>query len=124
MNARKNLTRLARFMSRWLIAHGMDGWSVIAQIECAHLTGWRGIPAEDRLRRGYLWMMNRSSPRELRRLLVTGELMTSEEAAAESLLSQCRETLRAGSINELAVRWDLLGDEAVLNWFKKPGKPL
>ena len=56
MKTCRDLTRLARFMTRWLKERGRDGWIVVAQIERAQFTGWRRTAAADRFRRGYLWL--------------------------------------------------------------------
>lgn len=118
MKTCRDLTRLARFMTRWLKEHGRDGWIVVAQIERAQFTGWRKTAAVDRFRRGYLWLMKDSATMgKSRRLLAMGDLEKSDENARESLLSRCWEILDAKSIEEVALRWAILGDDAVLDWF-------
>ena len=117
MKACRDLTRLARFMTRWLKEHGRDRWIVVAQIERAQFTGWRGTAA-DRFRRGYLWLMKDSATVEKsRRLLAMGDLKKDDENARESLLSRRWELLGAKSIEEVALHWAILGDNAVLDWF-------
>ena len=55
MKTCRDLTRLARFMTRWLKERGLDGWIVVAQIERDRFAGRRREPAADRFRRGHLW---------------------------------------------------------------------
>ena len=52
-----------------------------------------------------------------RRLLAQGSLEKGDENASESLLSRRWEILDAGSVDEAAPRREILGDEAVLDWF-------
>lgn len=109
---------MARFMTRWLKEHGQDGWIVVAQVERAQFTGWRGTAARDVFRRGYLWLMKDSATMgKSRRLLAMGDLEKGDENARESLLSRCWELLGAKSVEEVALRWAILGDDAVLDWF-------
>lgn len=117
MKTCRDLTRLARFMTRWLKEHGRDGWTVVAQIERAQFSGWRGMTAADRFRRGYLWAKDGSTAVKKRRLLAHGSLEKGDENARESLLSRCWEILDAKSVEEVALRWAILGDDAVLDWF-------
>ena len=118
MKTCRDLTKLARFMTRWLKEHGRDGWIVVAQVERAQFTGWRKTAAVDRFRRGYLWLMKDSATMgKSRRLLAMGDLEKGDENARESLLSRCWELLGAKSIKEVALRWAILGDNAVLDWF-------
>ena len=46
-----------------------------------------------------------------------GDLEKDDENARESLLSRCWELLGAKSVEEVALRWAILGDDAVLDWF-------
>lgn len=117
MKTCRDLTRLARFMTRWLKEHGRDGWTVVAQIERVQFSGWRGTAAADRFRRGYLWAKDGSTAVKRRRLLAQGSLEKGDENARESLLSRCWEILDAKSVEEVALRWAILGDDAVLDWF-------
>ena len=117
MKTCRDLTRLARFMTRWLKEHGQDGWIVVAQVERVQVTGLRGTAAAARFRRGYLWLKDGATMRKRRRLLVMGYLEKSDENAHESLLSRCWEILGAKSVEEVALRWAILGDNAVLDWF-------
>ena len=113
----RDLTRLARFMTRWLKEHGRDGWIVVAQIERAQFAEEWWKPAAERFRRGYLWAKNGSTAMKRQRLLVQGRLEKGDENARESLLSRCWELLGAKSVEEVALRWAVLGDDAVLDWF-------
>ena len=117
MKTCRDLTRLARFMTRWLKERGRDGWTVVAQIERVQFSGWRGTAAADRFRRGYLWAKDNSTAVKRRRLLAHGSLEKGDENARESLLSRCWEILDAKSVEEVALRWAILGDDAVLDWF-------
>ena len=45
------------------------------------------------------------------------DLEKGDENARESLLSRCWELLGAKSVEEVALRWAILGDDAVLDWF-------
>ena len=118
MKTCRDLTRLARFMTRWLKEHGRDRWIIVAQVERAQFTGWRKTAAVDRFRRGYLWLMKDSATvGKSRRLLAMGDLEKGDENARESLLSRCWEILDAKSVEEVALRWAILGDDAVLDWF-------
>lgn len=117
MKTCRDLTRLARFMTRWLKERGRDGWTVVAQIERDRFAGWRREPAADRFRRGYLWAKDGSTATKRRRLLAQGSLEKGDENARESLLSRCWEILGAESVEEVALRWAVLGDDAVLDWF-------
>ena len=74
MKTCRDLTRLARFMTRWLKEHGQDGWIVVAQVERVHVTGLRGTAAADRFRRGYLWLKDSATVGKSRRLLAMGDL--------------------------------------------------
>ena len=56
-----------------------------------------------------------------RRLLAQGSLEKGEENARESLLSRRWEILGAESVEEVAPRWAVLGDDAVLDWFDGNG---
>ena len=103
-------------MTRWLKEHGRDRWIVVAQIERAQFTGWRGTAA-DRFRRGYLWLKDSATMRKRWQLLAMGDLEKDDENARESLLSRCWELLGAKSVEEVALRWAILGDDAVLDWF-------
>lgn len=117
MKTCRDLTRLARFMTRWLKEHGRDGWTVVAQIERVQFSGWRRTAAADRFRRGYLWVKDGSTTMKRQRLLAQGRLEKGDENARESLLSRCWEILDAKSVEEVALRWAILGDDAVLDWF-------
>ena len=117
MKTCRDLTRLARFMTRWLKERGRDGWIVVAQVERVQFSGWRGTPAADRFRRGYLWLKDSATAGKSRRLLAMGDLEKGDENARESLLSRCWEILGAKSVEEVALRWAILGDNAVLDWF-------
>ena len=117
MKTCRDLTRLARFMTRWLKEHGRDGWTVVAQIERVQFSGWRRTAAADRFRRGYLWAKDGSTTMKRQRLLAQGRLEKGDENARESLLSRCWEILGAKSVEEVALRWAILGDDAVLDWF-------
>lgn len=117
MKTCRDLTKLARFMTRWLKEHGRDGWIVVAQIERAQFSGWRGTAAADRFRRGYLWLKDSATMRKKWRLLAMGDLKKGDENARESLLSRCWEILGAKSVEEVALRWAILGDDAILDWF-------
>ena len=117
MKTCRDLTKLARFMTRWLKEHGRDGWTVVAQIERVQFSGWRGTPAADRFRRGYLWAKGGSTAMKRQRLLAQGSLEKGDENARESLLSRCWEILGAKSVEEVALRWAILGDDAILDWF-------
>lgn len=117
MKTCRDLTRLARFMTRWLKERGRDGWIVVAQVERVQFSGWRGTPAADRFRRGYLWLKDSATAGKSRRLLAMGDLEKGDENARESLLSRCWEILGAKSAEEVALRWAILGDNAVLDWF-------
>ncbi len=118
MKTCRDLTRLARFMTRWLKERGQDGWIAVAQVERAQFTGWRRTAARDVFRRGYLWLMKDSATAgKSRRLLAMGDLEKGDENARESLLSRCWELLGAKSVEEAALRWAILGDDAVLDWF-------
>ena len=117
MKTCRDLTRLARFMTRWLKERGQDGWIVVAQIERVQFTGWRRTAAADRFRRGYLWLNDIATAGKSRRLLAMGGLEEGDENARESLLSRCWEILGAKSVEEVALRWAILGDDAVLDWF-------
>lgn len=117
MKTCRDLTRLARFMTRWLKEHGQDGWIVVAQVERVHVTGLRGTAAADRFRRGYLWLKDSATVGKSRRLLAMGDLKKGDENARESLLLRCWELLGAKSVEEVALRWAILGDNAVLDWF-------
>ena len=113
----RDLTRLARFMTRWLKERGRDGWIVVAQIERAQFAEEWWKPAAERFRRGYLWAKNGSTAMKRQRLLAQGRLEKGDENAQESLLSRCWEILGAKSVEEVALRWAILGDDAVLDWF-------
>lgn len=116
MKAGRELTRLARFMTRWLAEHGRDEWIVVAQVERNRsYRRWR--TANDADRCGYLWVKDRVTMRKRPRLLVRGHSVKGEENAWENLLSQCWEILGAKSVEEVALRWAILGDDAVLDWF-------
>lgn len=117
MKTCRDLTRLARFMTRWLKEHGQDGWIVVAQVERVHVTGLRGTAAADRFRRGYLWLKDSATVGKSQRLLAMGDLKKGDENARESLLSRCWEILGAKSVEEVALRWAILGDDAILDWF-------
>ena len=117
MKTCRDLTRLARFMTRWLKERGRDGWIVVAQVERVQFSGWHGTPAADRFRRGYLWLKDSATAGKSRRLLAMGDLEKGDENARESLLSRCWEILGAKSAEEVALRWAILGDNAVLDWF-------
>ena len=117
MKTCRDLTRLARFMTRWLKERGRDGWIVVAQVERVQFSGWRGTPAADMFRRGYLWLKDSATAGKSRRLLAMGDLEKGDENARESLLSRCWEILGAKSVEEVALRWAILGDNAVLDWF-------
>ena len=118
MKTCRDLTRLARFMTRWLKERGQDGWIVVAQIKRDQFTGWHSTAAADRFWRGYLWLMKDSATMRKRwRLLAMGDLKKGDENASESLLSRCWELLGAKSVEEVALRWAILGDDAVLDWF-------
>ena len=113
---RKELTRLARFMTGWLKARGQGEWIVVAQVERDRsYRKWRTVLDADRC--GYLWMTDRETMRKRSRLLVQGRFVKGEENARESLLSQCWKVLGAKSVEEVALRWAILGDDAVLDWF-------
>ena len=119
MKPRRDLTRLARFMTRWLEEHGRGEWIVVAQVERDRsYQRWR--TANDADRCGYLWVKDRATMRKRPRLLVRGHFVKGEENAWESLLSQCWKALDAKSVEEVALRWAILGDDAVLDWFDKP----
>ena len=62
-------------------------------------------------------MKDSATVEKSRRLLVMGDLKKDDENARESLLSRCWELLGAKSIEEVALRWAILGDNAVLDWF-------
>ena len=117
MKTCRDLTRLARFMTRWLKERGQDGWIVVAQIERVYFTGWRRTAAADRFRCGYLWLKDSATMRKRWQLLAMGDLEKDDENARESLLSRCWELLGAKSVEEVALRWAILGDNAVLDWF-------
>ena len=119
MKTCRDLTRLARFMTRWLKERGQDGWIVVAQVERVQVTGLRGTAAAAaaRFRRGYLWLKDSATAGKSRRLLAMGGLEKGDENARESLLSRCWELLGAKSVEEVALRWAILGDDAVLDWF-------
>ena len=117
MKTCRDLTMLARFMTRWLKERGLDGWIVVAQIERVQVTGLRGTAAAARFQRGYLWLKDSATMRKRRRLLAMGNLKKGDENARESLLSRCWELLGAKSVEEVALRWAILGDDAVLDWF-------
>lgn len=117
MKTRRDLTRLARFMTRWLKERRQDGWIVVAQIERVYFTGWRRTAAADRFRRGYLWLKDSATMRKRWQLLAMGDLEKDDENARESLLLRCWELLGAKSVEEVALRWAILGDDAVLDWF-------
>lgn len=117
MKTCRDLTRLARFMTRWLKERGRDGWIVVAQVERVYFTRWRRTAAADRSRRGYLWLKDSATVGKSRRLLAMGDLKKGDENARESLLSRCWELLGAKSVEEVALRWAILGDNAVLDWF-------
>ena len=117
MKTCRDLTRLARFMTRWLKEHGRDGWTVVAQIERVQFSGWRRTAAAGRVRRGYFWAKDGSTTMKRQRLLAQGRLEKGDENARESLLSRCWEILGAKSVEEVALRWAILGDDAVLDWF-------
>ena len=116
MNTRRDLTRLARFMSRWLKEHGHDEWIVVAQVERIRAYS-KWFKTGEAYRRGRLWLKDRVTMRKRLRLLVHGDVVKGEENAGESLLLQCWKTLGAKSVEEVALRWTLLGDDVVLNWF-------
>ena len=113
----RDLTRLAGFMTRWLKERGRDGWIVVAQIERAQFAEEWWKPAAERFRRGYLWAKDGSTATKMRRLLAQGRLEKGDENAQESLLSRCWKILGAKSVEEVALRWAILGDDAVLDWF-------
>lgn len=116
MNARRDLTRLARFMTRWLEERGRGEWIVVAQVERDRsYRRWRAASSADR--HGYLWMKDRATMRKRRRLLAMGRFAKDSEDALESLLLQCWRVLGAESVEEVALRWAVLGDNAVLDWF-------
>jgi len=116
MKTCRNLTRLARFMTRWLEERGRGEWIVVAQVE----RDWsysRLRKASDVDRCGYLWVTDRATMRKRPRLLAQGHFVKGDENARESLLSQCWKVLGAKSVEEVALRWAILGDDAVLDWF-------
>lgn len=55
------------------------------------------------------------------RLLVQGHFVKGDENARKSLLSQCWKVLGVKSVEEVALRWVILGDDAVLDWFDGKG---
>ena len=116
MNTCRDLTRLARFMTRWLEERGRGEWIVVAQVERDRsYRKWRTVLDADRC--GYLWVTDRETMRKRPRLLVQGHFAKGEENARESLLSRCWKVLGAKSVEEIALRWAILGDDAVLDWF-------
>jgi len=125
MKTCRDLTRLARFMTRWLEEHGRDEWIVVAQVERDRsYRRWRSARDADRC--GYLIVKDRATMQKCPRLLAMGDFVKGEENARESLLSQCWRVLGAKSVEEVALRWAILGDGAVLDWFDgkrtRPGK--
>ena len=115
MKTCRDLTRPAGFMTRWLKERGRDGWIVVAQIERDRFAGWRRMATADRFRRGHLWAKDGSTAMK-RRLLAQGSPEKGDENARESLLSMCWEILGAKSVEEVALRWAVLGDDAGLDW--------
>lgn len=116
MSVGKELTRLARFMTGWLEEHGRGEWIVVAQVERDQsYRRWRTAVDADRC--GYLWVTDRETMRKRPRLLARGHSVKGEENARGSLLSQCWKVLGAKSVEEVALRWAILGDDAVLGWF-------
>lgn len=116
MKTCRDLTRLARFMTRWLEEHGRNEWIVVAQVERDRsYLRWRKASDVDRC--GYLWVKDRATMRKRPRLLAQGHFVKGEENARESLLSRCWKVLGAKSVEEVALRWAILGDDAVLDWF-------
>lgn len=116
MKTCRDLTRLARFMTRWLEERGQGEWIVVAQVE-RDRSHPRRRKANDVDRCGYLLVKDRATMQKCPRLLAMGDFAEGEENARESLLSQCWRVLGAKSVEEVALRWAILGDAAVLDWF-------
>lgn len=116
----RELTRLARFMTRWLKEHGRDEWIVVAEVE-RDRSGWIRRKASDAYWCGYLLVTDRATMRKRPRLLVQGHFVKGKENARKRLLSQCWKVLGAKSVEEVALRWVILGDDAVLGWFDGKG---
>ena len=118
MSAGKELTRLARFMTRWLGERGMGEWIVVAQVERDRSYSKRFRLSRGRmLRRGRLWLTDRATMRRRRRPLASGiAFVADDETAWADLLAQCWKALGAKSVEEVALRWAVLGDDAVLRW--------
>jgi len=111
--ARRELTKLARFMTRWLDGNGLGEWRVIVQLE--RTASNRYI---SRNKRGCLRMVDKATGRRCRRLLEYGAGFEDENEALEHLLRNCWKRLGVSSVAELAVRWAVEGEKTVMrDWF-------
>ena len=100
---RRELTLMARVMTRWLRANGFPGETVSFEVRRP-----RGLARGDSLRKYWRACFARG-----KRILMCGELSKSREDTTDSLYGSVVETLGASTAAELEIRFAVAGPDSV-----------